>query len=200
MFVNRASGKSLSRLRNVGCDWSWDKPVTVAMARDSFMTNVLQYDLCVLGGGGAGLVAARTAARFGAKVVIVEKRALGGAYLTQTIPVQAFCAAALQTRRGRNRRKNRFCPCPHPGARGRQGFCPRLCAGTAWRLRHRVDPRRSAVSVGRRGRSRRPIDRGEAFHLRHRRDAGARFMARAGTDTAAGTRRSADASTGRRKT
>jgi pyruvate/2-oxoglutarate dehydrogenase complex dihydrolipoamide dehydrogenase (E3) component len=61
------------------------------------MTNVLQYDLCVLGGGGAGLVAARTAARLGAKVVIVEKRALGGAYLTQTIPVQAFCAAALQT-------------------------------------------------------------------------------------------------------
>ncbi len=27
----------------------------------------------------------------------MEKRALGGAYLTQTIPVQAFCTAALQT-------------------------------------------------------------------------------------------------------
>lgn len=60
------------------------------------MTNVLQYDLCVLGGGGAGVAAARTAARLGAKVVVVEKRALGGGYLTQTIPVQAFCTAALQ--------------------------------------------------------------------------------------------------------
>ncbi len=60
------------------------------------MTNVLQYDLCVLGGGGAGLAAARTAARLGARVAVVEKRALGGAYLTQTIPVQAFCTAALQ--------------------------------------------------------------------------------------------------------
>ncbi len=61
------------------------------------MTNALQYDLCVLGGGGAGLTAARTAARLGAKVVVIEKRALGGAYLTQTIPLQAFCTAALHT-------------------------------------------------------------------------------------------------------
>jgi pyruvate/2-oxoglutarate dehydrogenase complex dihydrolipoamide dehydrogenase (E3) component len=60
------------------------------------MTNALQYDLCVLGGGGAGLAAARRAAQLGAKVAIVEKRALGGAYLTQTVPMQAFCAAALQ--------------------------------------------------------------------------------------------------------
>ncbi len=59
------------------------------------MTSVLQCDLCVLGGGGAGLAAARTAAALGAKVVVVEKRGLGGTYLTQTIPVQAFCTAAL---------------------------------------------------------------------------------------------------------
>ena len=47
------------------------------------MTNILHCDLCVLGGGGAGVAAARTAAALRAKVVIVEKRALGGAYLAQ---------------------------------------------------------------------------------------------------------------------
>jgi pyruvate/2-oxoglutarate dehydrogenase complex dihydrolipoamide dehydrogenase (E3) component len=66
------------------------------------MTNLLQCDLCILGGGGAGLAAARTAAQLGAKVVVVEKRALGGAYLTQMVPVQAFCTAALQAGAARN--------------------------------------------------------------------------------------------------
>jgi len=68
------------------------------------MTNLLQCDLCILGGGGAGLAAARAAAQLGAKVVVVEKRALGGAYLTQTVPVQAFCTAALQAGAARNAR------------------------------------------------------------------------------------------------
>ncbi len=64
------------------------------------MTDILHCDLCVLGGGGAGVAAARTAAALGAKVVIVEKRALGGAYLTKTVPVLAFCTAALQAANG----------------------------------------------------------------------------------------------------
>src|SRR5579863_2149537 len=58
------------------------------------MTEILRPDLCVLGGGGAGLAAARAAAGLGAKVIVVEKRALGGNYLAEAIPVQAFCAAA----------------------------------------------------------------------------------------------------------
>lgn len=62
------------------------------------MTKILRPDLCVLGGGGAGLAAACEAARLGADVVVVEKRALGGAYLAQAIPAQAFCAAALANR------------------------------------------------------------------------------------------------------
>jgi len=66
------------------------------------MTNLLQCDLCILGGGGAGLAAARAAAQLGAKVVVVEKRALGGAYLTQTVPVQAFCTAAIAAGAARN--------------------------------------------------------------------------------------------------
>ncbi|MGP8232668.1 MAG: FAD-dependent oxidoreductase [Methylovirgula sp.] len=64
------------------------------------MTDILHCDLCVLGGGGAGIAAARTAAALGAKVVVVEKRALGGAYLTQAVPLQAFCTAALQATNG----------------------------------------------------------------------------------------------------
>ncbi|MGB8277969.1 MAG: FAD-dependent oxidoreductase [Methylovirgula sp.] len=42
------------------------------------MTEILRPDLCVIGGGPGGLAAARAAAGFGAKVVLVEKRALGG--------------------------------------------------------------------------------------------------------------------------
>jgi pyruvate/2-oxoglutarate dehydrogenase complex dihydrolipoamide dehydrogenase (E3) component len=60
------------------------------------MTNLKHCDLCIVGGGGAGLAAARAAAGLGAKVVVVERRSLGGGYLAQTIPAQAFCAGALQ--------------------------------------------------------------------------------------------------------
>ncbi|MBD9358320.1 dihydrolipoyl dehydrogenase family protein [Methylomonas albis] len=42
------------------------------------MRNATEYDLCVIGGGAAGLVAAAGAASLGAKVLLVEKRALGG--------------------------------------------------------------------------------------------------------------------------
>lgn len=58
------------------------------------MTDILRPDLCVLGGGTAGLAAARAAAGLGAKVILVEKRALGGASLGPAIAAQAFCAAA----------------------------------------------------------------------------------------------------------
>ncbi|MEO1904018.1 MAG: FAD-dependent oxidoreductase, partial [Methylococcales bacterium] len=36
------------------------------------------YDLCVIGGGAAGLTAAAGAATLGAKVALIEKKALGG--------------------------------------------------------------------------------------------------------------------------
>lgn len=42
------------------------------------MHNGAEYDLCIIGGGAAGLVVAAGAATLGAKVVLVEKRALGG--------------------------------------------------------------------------------------------------------------------------
>lgn len=58
------------------------------------MTEFLHSDFCILGGGGAGLAAARVAAGLGAKVVIVEKHVLGGNYLEEAIPLQAFRAAA----------------------------------------------------------------------------------------------------------
>lgn len=42
------------------------------------MSNLTEYDICVIGGGAAGLVVAAGAATLGAKVVLVEKHALGG--------------------------------------------------------------------------------------------------------------------------
>jgi pyruvate/2-oxoglutarate dehydrogenase complex dihydrolipoamide dehydrogenase (E3) component len=68
------------------------------------MANPKQCDICVLGGGGAGVAAARMAATLGAKVVLVEKRALGGNYFSQIIPALAFCeAAAMRGRPARSR-------------------------------------------------------------------------------------------------
>ncbi len=61
------------------------------------MTEVLRPDLCVLGGGIAGLAAATAAAALGAKVVVVEKRVLGS--LGPTTAAQAFCAAAADVSR-----------------------------------------------------------------------------------------------------
>ncbi|MDD1622488.1 MAG: mercuric reductase [Methylococcaceae bacterium] len=42
------------------------------------MGSSTEYDLCIIGGGAAGLVVAAGAATLGAKVVLVEKNALGG--------------------------------------------------------------------------------------------------------------------------
>ena len=42
------------------------------------MNHKPDYDICVIGGGAAGLVVAAGAATLGAKVVLVEKKALGG--------------------------------------------------------------------------------------------------------------------------
>ncbi len=53
------------------------------------------YDLLVLGGGTAGIVAARTAAGFGARVVLVERARMGGDCLwTGCVPSKALIAAA----------------------------------------------------------------------------------------------------------
>jgi len=62
------------------------------------MTEVLRPDLCVLGGGTAGLAAATTAAGLGAEVTLVEKRAPGSC-LGQVIASDAFSAAARDVSR-----------------------------------------------------------------------------------------------------
>ena len=52
-------------------------------------------DLVVIGGGAAGIVAAKTAAGFGAKVVLVELDRTGGDCLwTVCVPSKALIAAA----------------------------------------------------------------------------------------------------------
>ncbi len=54
-----------------------------------------RWDLVVIGGGTAGIVASRTAARFGAKVSLVERAAPGGDCLwTGCVPSKALIAAA----------------------------------------------------------------------------------------------------------
>jgi pyruvate/2-oxoglutarate dehydrogenase complex dihydrolipoamide dehydrogenase (E3) component len=59
------------------------------------MAEALSPDICVIGGGPGGIAAARTAAQAGAQVVLVEKRAMGGAnLLAGAIPLAALMAAA----------------------------------------------------------------------------------------------------------
>ncbi len=56
-------------------------------------------DLLILGGGSAGLAAARTAARMGARVVLAERAVLGGAHLhTGCVPTKALLSAAKAAR------------------------------------------------------------------------------------------------------
>lgn len=45
---------------------------TLSMSREK------DYDLCIIGGGAAGLVTAAGAATLGAKVILIEKNKLGG--------------------------------------------------------------------------------------------------------------------------
>lgn len=59
------------------------------------MTETNEWDLVVIGGGSAGLVASRTAARFGADVLLIEDDRLGGDCLwTGCVPSKSLIAAA----------------------------------------------------------------------------------------------------------
>ncbi len=51
-------------------------------------------DICVIGGGAAGIAVATAAAQAGVPVVLVEKSALGGANLAMALPAKALIAAA----------------------------------------------------------------------------------------------------------
>lgn len=59
------------------------------------MADALRPEICVIGGGPAGIAAARAAAAEGVSVVLVEKKALGGLNLAGgAIPLAALMAAA----------------------------------------------------------------------------------------------------------
>lgn len=59
------------------------------------MAETISVDLCVIGGGLAGISAAVEASRLGASVVLVERHRLGGGYLySGTVPARALAAAA----------------------------------------------------------------------------------------------------------
>ena len=61
------------------------------------MTAILRPDLCVIGGGPGGIAAAIAAAALGAKVVIVEKRALGASDLLRpAFQMHALAAGAAR--------------------------------------------------------------------------------------------------------
>jgi len=56
---------------------------------------VSDYDLIVIGGGSGGLVAAVGAAHLGARIALVEKKALGGDCLfTGCVPSKTLIASA----------------------------------------------------------------------------------------------------------
>ena len=66
------------------------------------MTATDRWDLVVVGGGTAGVVAAKTASRFGARVVLVERDRTGGDCLwTGCVPSKALLAAADVAARAR---------------------------------------------------------------------------------------------------
>jgi pyruvate/2-oxoglutarate dehydrogenase complex dihydrolipoamide dehydrogenase (E3) component len=58
------------------------------------MSTELQPDLCVIGGGPGGLTVALGAAAAGKSVVVVERNALGGRRLAESLPRHALLAAA----------------------------------------------------------------------------------------------------------
>jgi len=61
------------------------------------------WDLLVVGGGTAGIVSAKTAASFGARVLLVERARTGGDCLwTGCVPSKALLASASVTSRARN--------------------------------------------------------------------------------------------------
>ena len=67
------------------------------------MTSADRWDLVVVGGGTAGIVAAKTAARFGARVVLAERDRTGGDCLwTGCVPSKALLAAADVAARARS--------------------------------------------------------------------------------------------------
>ena len=67
-----------------------------------------RVDLLVVGAGSAGLVAAKTAARLGASVVVVEKARPGGDCLwTGCVPSKALLAAAHRAHAMRDAACNR---------------------------------------------------------------------------------------------
>lgn len=67
------------------------------------------YDLVVIGGGSAGLVAAGGAAALGARVALVEKKALGGDCLyTGCVPSKTLIASARFAHRARQANKYGF--------------------------------------------------------------------------------------------
>ncbi|MCY7412521.1 MAG: FAD-dependent oxidoreductase [Salinibacterium sp.] len=62
------------------------------------MADETMWDLVVIGGGSAGLVASKTAASFGARVLLIEKDRLGGDCLwTGCIPSKSLISAANKT-------------------------------------------------------------------------------------------------------
>ena len=67
------------------------------------MAETISVDLCVIGGGLAGLSAAAEARRLGASVALVERHRLGGSYLFNgTVPARALAAAAAHAHAMRN--------------------------------------------------------------------------------------------------
>ncbi len=63
------------------------------------MATILTPDICVIGGGAAGLSVAAAAAVFGVSVVLVERRAMGGDCLNSgCVPSKALLAAAKRAR------------------------------------------------------------------------------------------------------
>jgi len=69
------------------------------------MSDEQKADICILGGGAAGVTLAAGAAQLGAKVTLIERGQLGGENLNRgTVPSKALIAASRQAQNARNTR------------------------------------------------------------------------------------------------
>lgn len=99
--VSVAMLRCYGRALVVNCDLSYGSLIgalvnmTGADARPKGTRMPAQWDLIVIGSGSAGIVASKTAARFGARVLLVERHRLGGDCLwTGCVPSKSLIAAA----------------------------------------------------------------------------------------------------------
>ena len=131
------------------------KTLAKAPGPDDSVESSYNADVCVVGGGGAGLTAAISAVQAGANVVVVEKCGITGGSTNVSEGARGRRKQVRQGRRPQRPRAGRSCPAAHPRNRrgsgvGRPGsVAPRCFTGSIARMLRLIhEARRGSVSDG----------------------------------------------------